>query len=62
MISAIIWSLFTKSGVREPEHAILANLLSPHRYVGICYVSKMEKGIAAGLNIMESDLLVNNRL
>ena len=48
--------------MREPEHAILANLLSPHRYVGICYVNEVEKGIAAGLNIMESDLLVNNSL
>ena len=48
--------------MREPECAMLANLLSPHRYVEICYVNKMEKGISAGLNIMESDLLGNNIL
>ena len=27
-----MWSLFTKRGAREPGHAILANLLSPHKY------------------------------
>ena len=25
--------LFTKRGAREPEHAILANLLSPHKEI-----------------------------
>ena len=30
MISAVTQPLFTKRGVREPEHATLANLLSPH--------------------------------
>ena len=29
MISAVTQSLFTKCGAREPEHAILANFLSP---------------------------------
>lgn len=28
-------SLFTKQGVREPEHAILASYLSPHNYVAV---------------------------
>ena len=30
MISAVTQSLFRKHGVRETEHAILANLLSPN--------------------------------
>ena len=30
MISAVTQPLFTKRGVREPEHATLANFLSPH--------------------------------
>ena len=30
MTSAVAWSLFAKHGAREPEHAILANFLSPH--------------------------------
>ena len=36
MISAVTETIFTKPGVREPKHTILANLLSPHR----CLLSK----------------------
>ena len=32
LISAVTWSLFRKCGAREPEHAILANLLSLHKW------------------------------
>ena len=57
MISVVPSSLFEKLGVREPEHAILANLLSPHSVKG----SKENLGHTININSVKNCKEASNR-